>query len=182
MTEQPSLADDAFDDDLEEQLNALAPRPAATRATLALAGVVLAVAGFLGGVFVQKNYGSTTTNASTAGASGNRAAGYGNGGGMPGNMPSGFTGRQGQNGASQSAGAQGASGSTTTGKVKMVDGTTVYIETSDGQVITVKTSTSTTVQSTQISTVKDLTVGSQVTVEGTTADGTITASKVTKGK
>jgi len=67
-----------------------------------------------------------------------------------------------------------------TGKVKLVDGTTVYIETSDGQVITVKTSGSTTVQNAQPGSLSDLKVGASVTVEGQRSGDNLTATKVTK--
>jgi hypothetical protein len=177
VTGQIDLPDDAFNDDLEQQLAVLAPRQLVTRTTLALAAVVLVVAGFLGGAYTQKHYGPQPA-AATGGAPGGGFAG----GGYPGGaMPSGGTGRQGQTGGRQGTDPSGAATAPTTGKVKMVDGSTVYIETADGRVVTVKTTGSTTVQSTQSSTLKDLAVGAQVSVEGADSGGTITATKITKG-
>ncbi|MBN1174428.1 MAG: hypothetical protein JXA67_19835, partial [Micromonosporaceae bacterium] len=166
-TQHIDLVDEAFDDDLQEQLEALAPRKLATRTTLILASVVLVVAGFLGGIYTQKEFGSSSDgNSSGSARSGMNMAG--------GAMPSGM-GRQGM--ASGAAGGRADNtSSTTTGKVKMVDGTTIYIETTDGKVITVKTTTSTSVETATASSLTELSVGSQVTVEGTTSDSTISAT------
>ncbi|MBT8226694.1 MAG: hypothetical protein HKP61_10685 [Dactylosporangium sp.] len=185
MTQQPpgddfptqslTLHDDAFDDDLADQLEALEPRRLATRTTLALASVVLVVAGFLGGVLVQQQFGSSSGSSAAGNA---RAAGNLPGGGFPSGM-----GRQGQAGASQGAQAQqGSGGSATTGKVKLVDGTTVYLETADGQVITVKTDGETAVRTTTTSSLAALAAGTQVTVEGTADGNTVTATTVTAGQ
>jgi len=76
-----------------------------------------------------------------------------------------------------------AAANTTTGTVKLVDGDTVYITTSDGRTITVKTSGSTAVQTTQGGSLGDLAAGSTVTVQGQTrSDGPISASAITKAK
>lgn len=171
--EAPRLEDEAFDDDLEEQLRALAPRKIATRTTLVLAGIVLVVAGFLGGIFTQKEFGSTSGGSSDSGTSRNVAGGA---------AASAMAGqRGGASGAPVAQGGQDSSeGSTTTGTVKKVDGTTVYIETSDGTTITVKTTTETTVESTETSSLSELAVGTEITVEGTGTETTINATKVTK--
>jgi len=69
----------------------------------------------------------------------------------------------------------------TTGTVKFVDGTTVYITTANGDVVTIHTDGSTAVQTTQPGSLKDLPVGAQVTVTGQAgADGSVTATKITK--
>jgi Cu/Ag efflux protein CusF len=153
------LDEDPFDDDLEERVAALAPRPV-TRTTLALVGLVVLVAGFLGGVLVQKSFGRTTgsTNATT-------------------NFPGAgaFTGQNSQ--------GRTAAQNITTGTVKLVDGTTVYITLSNGDIVTVRTSNRTTVAARQTVTLKDLKVGQAVSVEGSAGtDGTITATSVTAGR
>jgi hypothetical protein len=63
--------------------------------------------------------------------------------------------------------------------VKLVDGTTLYVETTDGTVLTVRTGGNTAIQIAKDGSLKDLKAGAPVTVEGTTANGTVTATKVT---
>jgi hypothetical protein len=164
------LADDPFDDDLAGQLRAKAPL-AVTRVTVILAGLVLVVGGFLGGVLVQKNFGSTATTANRTGNNFPAALASRGAGGN-------FTGRGGTGGTGGSTAAPA-----TTGKITLVDGSTVYITTDAGDVVIVKTNASTAVQSQQKTAVKDLTVGSTVTVTGSTAsDGSVTATQITQQK
>ena len=154
------LSDDPFADDLDEQLAAREPRRWATRTTTVLAGLFLLVGGFLAGAQVEKHFGaaattgtSRTQNPAAAGAFGGRQAGA----------------------ATQT--------NVRTGTVKLVDGTTIYVQTSDGQVITVRTNGSTAVQTVQSGALSDLTPGTQVSVEGPAgSDGAVTATKVTRGK
>jgi hypothetical protein len=154
---QVDMDDDPFGDDLTEQLAARAPRRLANRTTAVLAGLVLLTGGFLAGAQVEKHFGqvapaSATPTTFPTGARG--AFGGGNGGGTGG-------------------------GNATTGTVKFVDGTTVYITTANGDVVTVKTDGNTTI--TQPGTVKDLPVGATVTVTGQTgSDGTVTATRIAK--
>jgi hypothetical protein len=189
--EDVDLGSDPFADDLSDQLAARAPRRYYTRATAVLAALVLLAGGFFAGAQVQKHYG-TSANASS-GRTGNGsnlaggAGGFGNfgGGGFAGRGGTGRTGA-GQTGAGATgAGAPvgGAAANTTTGTVKLVDGTTVYLQTPDGNVVTVKTNGSTSVQVAQNGALSDLTPGAQVTVEGAAgSDGTVTATKVIKAK
>jgi hypothetical protein len=166
--EPDELTEDPFDDDLASQLRSRAPLPI-TRATLSLAGLVLVVAGFLGGILVQKSFGSTSSST-------------GNGGALPAALASraangGFGGGAGAGGT----GGTGAGRGGTTGTVTLVDGNTVYVTTADGQVVIVKTSSSTTVRSEQTLSLKDLKVGSSVTVTGPAgADGSVTATQITQ--
>jgi len=153
-------------DDLAAELEAAAPRKLVNKATVGLAGLALALGGFIAGAQVQKNTG-TSTNAT---ATGNRGA-FAGGGAFPTAFP--------QNGG----GGQNRAGSATTGTVKLVDGTTVYVQTSSGDVVTVRTSASTAVQLAQTAKLSDLKAGASVTVEGTTStDGSVTATKVTGQK
>ena len=59
-----SVDDSALHDDLVERLEALAPHPRATRISHALVGLLVLLAGFIGGVLVQRNVGTASPNAS----------------------------------------------------------------------------------------------------------------------
>lgn len=170
--EADDLLAQPLDDDLNERIAKAAPRRLANRATFVLAGLALLVAGFVGGAQVQKSYG--TAPAATGAP----------GGANPAAFASQFAGRgaQGANGgAGTGAGTTGTrAGAGITGTVKLVDGTTVYVETADGQTLIVKTSGTTTVSAPGA--LKDLTAGSSVTVVGPNADGTVTATSITKTK
>jgi hypothetical protein len=136
---------------------------------LTLVSTGLIVAGFLGGLLVQKNFGATATTATAfpgAAAGGN---GFGQGASAGAGGPGGAT-------ASSGSGA-------TTGTVKLVDGNTVYLTTASGATVTVKVSDSTALLLSQAAALKDLPAGAAITVQGTTAaDGSITATTVTTQK
>jgi len=159
------LDEDPFADGLSERLAEAAPRRWRTRTTVVLMALVLAVGGFAGGLEVQKHWGNT--GAATAGPAG--LGGFQPGSGnLPGSAPT---------------AAATAAANTTTGTVKLVDGDTVYITTSDGRTITVKTSGSTAVQTTQGGSLSDLAAGATVTVQGRTgSDGSVDATSITKAK
>ncbi|WP_432983497.1 hypothetical protein [Dactylosporangium sp. CA-233914] len=177
--EEPDLlAEPPLDDDLNERIAKSAPRRLANRATYVLAGLALLVVGFVGGAQVQKSYGTAPASAGPGGgvnpaALASAFAGRNGGQGFPG---------AGGNGANAGNGGQGTTGGRggVTGTVKLVDGTTVYIETADGNTVIVKTSDKTTVSTPGA--LKDLTAGSTVTVQGQTADGSVTATSITKSK
>ncbi|BCJ71908.1 hypothetical protein CS0771_14520 [Catellatospora sp. IY07-71] len=161
-------------DDLVAGLAKAKRGPWLTRSTGILLALVLTCGGFLAGVQVQQRFGTGSGTAAGT-ATGNRPAnGYrGNFGGQygfPGGMPGG---QQGQTGGQQTAAAP------ISGKIKLVDGTTVYIETADGSVLTIKTGENTTVQATEKITLKDLAAGTDITVQGTTQDTTVTATSIT---
>jgi hypothetical protein len=164
--EVTELDADPFDDDLATELDARAPRPKVTRLTLALAGGLLLVIGFLAGSLAQRQWGTTAAPSSPFANGANRG-----GGNLPGGLlPSGRAGNGGASGAAP-----------VTGTVKLVDGNTVYIVTSDGRVVTVKASGTTTVS--QPGKLSDLAAGSSVTVTGQTgSDGTVTANSITRTK
>ncbi|AGL18286.1 hypothetical protein [Actinoplanes sp. N902-109] len=169
-------------DDFSAELAKAAPRQWWNKTTIGLGAAVLLCGGFVGGLQVQKHYGTSAT-ASTARPGGQGRGNFPQGGG-------GYPGRQGggQNSGGGAAPGAAAPGSTaaagsTTGKVKLVDGTTVYVETSDGTVVTVRTSGGTAVQTASKGKLKDLRTGDSVTVQGSSgADGTVTATTVTKSK
>jgi len=63
--------------------------------------------------------------------------------------------------------------------VKLVDGKTIYLQTSSGTVVQVKTDDSTKIQVAKEGTVKDLDAGSTVIVQGKPgANGTVKATSV----
>ncbi|GAB2603709.1 hypothetical protein Aab01nite_47900 [Paractinoplanes abujensis] len=160
------------DDDFAAELARAAPRRWWNRGTLVLAGTVLLVGGFAGGLQAQKQWGSadTPTAAARGFGGGQDRAGYGGqapGGQAPGGPAPG--------GASAAA--------ATTGKVKLVNGTTIYVETSDGQVVTVKTDARTSVATATKGKVSDVKAGQSVTIQGSTgSDGSVTATSVTATK
>jgi len=181
--DQGDLTAPSDHDDLAAELAAAAPRRWWNKATIYLGAAALLVGGFVAGAQVQQKYGEPSTPAVGARQGGNANAN--NAGGFPG-----YFGGQAQSGGGQvqSGGAQSGAGSTataapTTGKVKLVDGTTVYIETSNGDVVTVRTNGQTKVQAATSSSLKNLAVGDSVTVQGqSSSDGTVTASTVTETK
>jgi hypothetical protein len=148
-------------DDLTTGLAKASKQPWLTRSTGVMFALVLICGGFLLGIKVQQAYGSSTP---AAGANNNANNA---------NTPN-RTGLQ-----QQAAGQQQQQQQPLTGKIKLVDGTTVYIETADGTVITVKT-TQNTVVAVQAQ-LKDLAAGTTVTVRGTGAGSeTVTASSIIK--
>ncbi|WP_204299890.1 hypothetical protein [Actinoplanes campanulatus] len=156
---------------LSAELAAAAPRKWWNRGTVGLGVAALLMGGFLGGVQAQKQWGP-----SSAGTAGGFPSG---GGGMRGSggFPSGGFGQQPQSTTSEAA----TSG--TTGKVKLVNGKTIYVETADGTVVTVKTDGSTTISTASKGKLSDVKAGQSVTVQGEAADdGTVTAKSVTATK
>jgi len=126
------------------------------RWTLYLGVLVLLLGGFVAGMQVQKSYGTPTSPAA---------------GGRPAGFPTAFPGRVTASSAPEP----------TTGKVKLVDGTTVYVETASGEVVTVRTNDETAVR--VPGTLKDIKAGDTVSVEGAAdAEGTVTATSVTGAK
>jgi hypothetical protein len=165
------LGEDPFDDDLTTKLKARTPLKLNSRTTLGLSAAVLIVVGFVGGVLVQKNFGTTPT------PSNNRAGANALANGAGGNGPNGG------NGSGTGAGGGGTGRNSTTGTVKFVDGSTIYLTTANGDTITVKTSGTTAVRVQQTGSAKDIPVGATIVVQGTAdADGIITATQVTAQK
>jgi hypothetical protein len=171
------LAEDADEhDDLAAELARAAPRRWWNRGTLVLAAAALLLAGFLGGAAAQKQWG-TTANASRNPVGGFAGGNRGTGGGYPG------FGGFGGSGSRTGAAPAGSAPAPTTGTVKLVDGTTLYLQTASGAVVIVRTSGRTTVQTASRSALKDLKAGQTVTVQGPAgADGTVTATSVTAAK
>ncbi|GAB2808366.1 DUF5666 domain-containing protein [Lentzea nigeriaca] len=152
-----SPLDQPLENDLSAQLKER--KTGFGKTTIILGVAVLAIVAFVGGVFVQKSFGSTRTPTRQ------NAARQFNG-----TPPSGSQQRP-----------NGGFGRGTIGTIDHVDGTTVYVKTQNGQVIKVSTSDSTKVQITSDGKLTDLKAGQQVVVQGQAgSDGTVTAQTLTQ--
>ncbi|KHD73264.1 hypothetical protein [Actinoplanes utahensis] len=155
-------------DGLSAELAAAAPKKWWNKGTVGLGVAALLMGGFLGGVQAQKTWGA---------ASSSTASGFPGGGG--GRFPGGMSASGAPGGLGPQTTAAAAAGGTT-GKVKLVDGKTIYVETADGTVVTVRTDGATTVSTTTSGRLGDVKAGQSVTVQGETAgDGSVTAKSVT---
>lgn len=202
-----ALAGDDDGDDWEWEDDApretVPPRPRrrlVTPATVVLAGVALAGAGFVGGVQVQKSSGDA---AGGGGLGGRAAMAGGPGGGLPGGSPvvggagadSGGAGSQADGGgaatgsrgpgssAARSAGSSGASPGdgtgTTVGTVANVKGSRLYVTGVDGTTIEVRVGDQATVSRLAKSSAGGVHPGDTVVVQGTAgSDGTVRATTV----
>ncbi|WP_051732292.1 DUF5666 domain-containing protein [Kitasatospora phosalacinea] len=143
--------------------------------TLVLAGCVIAVLSFAGGVWYQKDDGT--------GATGNRAGAPNSGQRFPGGTRGGYGGYGGQTGGAGGGQAPGgAAGGFTRGTVKSVDGSTVYLTEANGTTVKITTGDSTKVTTTKEGKVGDLQPGQTVTVVGSKAgDGSYSATQLTEG-
>ncbi|GAB1640245.1 hypothetical protein [Krasilnikovia sp. MM14-A1259] len=185
---EPSAeTEDRRADDLASELARVAPRPWWNRGTVALAAAALLLGGFIGGLQVQKQWG---TSGATAGRGGfgtgqGRGSGTGQNRGF-GNGPEGPAAGQFGGGAPAGGAPAGGTGTAaapvTTGTVKLVDGSTIYVQTAGGDVLTVQTDAHTSISTATKSTVKNIKAGQSVTVQGPAgADGTVAATAVTAG-
>ncbi|MDW5323703.1 hypothetical protein [Plantactinospora sp. KLBMP9567] len=151
---------------LDAELAAAANRRRWNRTTLVLAVALLLVGGFVAGIEAQKAFGAQPT---TTGPGGFR----GQGGFTP---PTAYPGGGAPDGDTQGGRGRAAA---TTGTVKLIDGTTIYLQTASGDVITIRTDGDTTVQ--VPGELKELKAGDRVSVNGDTdAEGSVTASTLTK--
>ncbi|WP_207892373.1 hypothetical protein [Streptacidiphilus pinicola] len=142
--------------------------------TMLLVGGLVAGAGFIGGVLVEKGNNSSVGGGAgrSFSASGRTGAGGGFGGG---------TGGGGFGGGGFGGGAGGAGGGTTIGTVKLVDGSTIYVTDTSGNIVKVTTGGSTKVSIAQSGKVSQLKPGATVTVRGSAdANGDVAASTVTQ--
>ncbi|HEY9483021.1 MAG TPA: hypothetical protein VIR00_08665 [Micromonosporaceae bacterium] len=180
------LSADPFADDLTAELQAAAPKPWHNRATVVLGALVLIVGGFLGGVQVEKHYGKTTTAANARAALSRFANARGGAGGIGGFGRGAGSGGTGTGGGTASAAPSttsgGTSAQTNTGKITLVDGSTIYVTLASGDVLTVKTTSATNVSVGSVSKVSGLAAGQSVTVTGPTdSSGNVTATSITAG-
>jgi hypothetical protein len=157
MPDAELLANSPFADDLDASL---AARPTGrSRPTLYLAAGIILIAGFLGGVQAQK-WSSSGTASPTGGAEG--------GGAPEARTPGRDNGPPG--------------GGMTAGTITKIVGNTLYLRTSSGQTVKVRTGGTTKVRITKDGELRDLDTGATVTVRGTKGeDGAITAATVDQG-
>jgi len=154
--DQPTWIDD--DEAPIDQLPRRARRKLVTPATAGLAAVVVAAAGFIGGVEVQKSSGTAST------ATGARQAGFTG-------APPGAAGRP-------STGS-GAPGSLTTGQVKSKNGSTLYVTDADGNTVKVATTSNSKISRNANAGASAIHPGDTVVIQGTTAaSGTVKATSV----
>jgi hypothetical protein len=157
---------------LAGELAAVAPKKWWNRGTVGLGVAALLMGGFLGGVYSQRQWGTSATTAAGPSGGGNRGTGSGFPGGL---SASGFPG-----GGNFGQGNQGTGTTATAGTVKLVDGSTIYVQTADGSVVTVDTDGETTVSTAKKGKVADVKAGDSITVNGVTgSDGAVTATEVT---
>ncbi|MEV7416202.1 DUF5666 domain-containing protein [Streptomyces sp. NPDC089919] len=176
------------------------PRPRLPWLTLLLSGGVVAGLAFTGGALVEKGHLKESAGAGFgSGASGrNFTAGAAGAAGDQGRTGAGRTrggtgqGRTGTgpNGSWQGFGGGGAGGTggpaagagLTTGTVKLVDGTTLYVTDAQGEVVKVTTDARTRITRATTGKVADLQPGQTVTVRGSqNADGDLAATTVAEG-
>jgi hypothetical protein len=150
-------------------------RKGVPRATAILGVCLLAAATFLAGIEAQKQWGGS----SSSGGLGARGAAFGAGAG---------TGTTGANGGTQ--GARGAGGGFfgrggggfTAGTVKLVQGSTIYVTTTNGNVVKVSVPSSTAITKSVTTKLSGVHPGDTVTAIGTTSsDGVIKATSLRLG-
>jgi uncharacterized protein DUF5666 len=157
---------DTYEDDWEPapEESALPPRPRrrlVTPASAALAAVVIAAVGFIGGVEVQKG------QADDAGAAGGAAGGAAVAAGATGGARGGFAGRG------------GAQGNATIGSVSNKHGSTLYVKDGNGNTVRVKTTSHSKINRTATASAGAIHPGDTVIVQGTkSSNGTITATQI----
>ena len=148
---------------------ALPPRPRrrlVTPASAALTAVLIAAAGFIGGVEVQKGQADSGGGAPAAPAAGGRRwppARAVRAGAARGGFPA----------------RGGAQGNATVGSVANKHGSTLYVKDSDGNTVRVKTTSHSKINRTATASVGAIHPGDTVIVQGTkSASGTITATQI----
>jgi hypothetical protein len=172
----PALDDDALldDDRWEPALDEDGPparrrRRLVTPLTAGLCGVLLALAGFVAGVQVQKGQedGGGASSGAPAGAG---AAGFGGFGGA----------RGGAGGGGGAAGGEQGQQAPTVGSVANKKGSTLYVTNADGSTVRVKTNAQSKVTRTAAASPRGIYPGDTVVVQGTKSkDGSIVATQIT---
>jgi hypothetical protein len=159
----------------------LPPRPRRrllTPVTGGLAAVLLAAAGFIGGVEVQKHQGGSASpaGAPVAGAGAGAAPG-GAGGFRPGGAAQG--GPPGAAGGGAAGGGAAGAGAPTVGTVSSAHGNVLYVKDSSGTTVKVRTTSTSKIVRTAGTSVGAVHPGDTVVVQGSAAkDGTVKATRV----
>ena len=139
-----------------------------TRSTIALFVMFGISAGFLVGVLIGKDHGNSSSTDGGADSFAALAQQFGGAGAAPG-----------AGGGGAGGGGAGFGGGTT-GQIKLVDGTNIYVVDAQGNTVKVSTTPSSTISTSQPSTLSALQLGDNVVVRGTTgSDGTVTATSIT---
>jgi hypothetical protein len=162
-----------------EELPARPRRRLVTPIPLALLGVLLIAGGFIAGVQVQK--GESSSSASTgAGATAGLASRFA---ALRGGTSSTGSSAKAPSGAAGGFPGTGAGATRpTSGTVAYLDGSTLYVTSSEGNTVKVKTSPSTGVTKTVKTKVKGIYPGETVTVTGATgSNGTVSAESISVG-
>lgn len=168
---------DGWDDDAED---AIPPRPRGRLlrpVPLALIAIVIAAAGFLGGIEAQKGSEGASSAAAGPGAgfaalaakAGGSSEAGGEGASAGGSKAGGATGAPSFGGASSAAAS---------GTVTSVEGNTIYVKETDGTVVAVKAGDGVTVTRDSNVAAKKIHPGDTVTVEGSKKGSTVTASSI----
>jgi hypothetical protein len=149
------------------------PRAKLPSLTLILAVIAVASAGFLGGTLVGKHYGSSGSGGAASAfsrfAAARASASGGTGGTGAARTGTGF------------GGGLFGSGNATIGTIKLIDGSTVYVQTTAGDIVQVATSTGTKVTVSTTVPVKDLQPGETVIVQGSKkSSGAIAATSISQ--
>jgi hypothetical protein len=176
--QSPPQAEDAYLDDDDEWVSQ-APKGWRVRGTTGILLLLLfAAAGFWGGSALQKHHDKSSGSTAAAAA----ASRFGALAGRSGTGTS--TGGRTSGGAAGGAGTGGIGGgfarNGTVGIVTTIEGSTVYVTDSSGNLVKVTTNPSSTVTKTVSGTVGDLQPGQTVVVQGSkAADGSTTARSIT---
>ena len=147
------------------------PRKGIPRVTVILGVGLLAAATFLAGIEAQKQWGDNGANADGFGG---RAAAF--------RAAAGGNGTAGANGGAGGGFFRRGGGGITTGKVKLVQGSTIYVTTTDGNTVKVSVPSSTSITKSVTTKLSGVHPGDNVTAIGTTSsDGVIKAVSVRLG-
>jgi hypothetical protein len=159
-----SELDAPTDDDLTSLL-AKREHAKPNRVTWALLTLLVLCVGFVGGAVAYQKFAPSSTGSNA---------------GFPGTLPAGFPGFGALPGAATTqSGTSAAAGTSTTGTIKLVDGTNLYLTTATGETVKVKVDASAQVTQQKPSSLANLAPGVEVTVSGASAaDGTVTATSV----
>ena len=140
--------------------------------TLTLALLVVAAAAFIGGIYAQKHWGSSSAPSSNAFSAGLAATGRIGGSGVPAGFPSLGSGR----------GLPSGFGGGASGTVTLIKGSTLYVTSASGNTVLVHLSASSRVSKSVSGSAKAIHPGDTVTVVGSQGkDGSYTARQVTIG-
>jgi hypothetical protein len=173
----PPPADDYIDDEDEDWVSK-APKGLRIPPLIGVMVLVLfAICGFWGGAILQKHHDKSTVTTAAAGAGTGAAAGAA---GAARRAAGGTGGTGGFGGFGGAAGGAGATGARTVGTVTDVEGTTVFLTDSSGNIVKVNLAPTTKITKTTSGTPADIQLGQTMIVTGPKGtDGSTSASTIT---